>query len=826
MRKRTKILPIALAMTMVMSSVGTAFAAERGKENDSVESLLESMSLDQKIEQMLMPAFRFYTDENGQKQAMEELTPEAEAVIAEHNFGGIILFSENTKGTRKTVQIVNQMQKANAKNLSENKIPMFVSIDQEGGYITRLGTGTATCGNMALGASRSKEDAYDNGKIIGEELSSLGINVDFSPVMDVNNNPGNPIIGVRSFSSDPEIVAEIAPSMMKGIQSEGVMTALKHFPGHGDTSTDSHTGLPSIDKSLEELEKLELIPFQAGIDAGADMIMTAHIEYPKIESTKVRSIASGEEIYLPATLSKKIITGVLREKMGYDGVVVTDALEMDAIREHFTSENAVMRAINADVDLMLIPFDTSTNEGLSSVNTFIDMVHGMVTNGDIREEEIDNSVRRILELKEKYGILSSVRDADEDKAVKTVGSKEHHDREWDITSHAMTLIKNDADLLPIKVTKDDNCMVLVSREGEAIAAKYAIERLKTEGIIPKDADVPVEVYYKKDVEEFKEQLDKASSVVAISRMWGLKWLNPDDKDNGDEAVFLDKLTEYMHGQKKKVAVISDQLPYDAARITAADAILAAYSNKQMSIVPDWDKEENPTYGANIPVAVYTAFGGVSPKGKLPVDIPKLSSDYSLSEDVLYPIGTGLSYKATDAKANTVSADGRYMTQDGKTVIYPKKLPFIGSGWKKFLKNTPGIISIAENGAGVKSINIKMSSGKTGFAEVRKIKFTDGTVIKNPGIKIEIVPYEINSDNVSNVMDASKKNENIKKKQVRGLKVNFSDINLQNGSSITGKIKKKKIPAKYTTVTTDNGKKQISFKGPYFGTVPAELIGLN
>ena len=837
LRIRTaKTLSLLLTLTMIITNGCATLGAEIEENADPVESIIDSMSLNRKVEQMLMPTFRYYTDDSGEKQAMEELTAEAEKVLSEHNFGGVILFGENTKGSRKTARIVNQMQKANAKSLSDSKIPLFISVDQEGGYIARLGTGTDTCGNMALGASETTEDVYNNGVIIGEELNCLGINVDFAPVMDVNNNPANPVIGVRSFSSDPKKVAEIGPSMIKGLQSQGVMTSLKHFPGHGDTVTDTHSGLATIDKSLEELRKFELIPFQAGIDAGTDMIMTAHIEYPKIDNTTYTSVATGEKIHLPATLSRKIITGVLREDMGYDGVVVTDALEMDAISKHFKSEDAVRMAINADVDLILIPFDTSTNAGLASVNDYINKVSDMVNNGSITEEEIDNSVRRILKLKEKYGILSKFQEADENEAVKTVGSKEHHDKEWEITSHAMTLIKNDDSILPLKVSLNSPCIIFAAREGEAIAVRYAIERLKSDGKIPKDSDISVEVYYHNvtggghtvdEVEDYKAQLDKASSVLVISRMWGVKWLDPSDADNGDEAVFIDNLTEYMHGQGKKVAMISDHLPYDAARITSADAILAAYSNKQMSSAPDWAEEENPTYGPNIPVAVYTAFGGASPKGKLPVDIPKLKSDYSFSDDILYPIGTGLSYEkaVVKEKPNSIVTDGEYQTSEGKTVIYPKKLPYIGANWKKYLKNIAGIISIKGNGSTVKSIKIKKSSKKIGTIEIRKIKFSDGTVIKNPGIKIEIAPYEINTDNLAQVVDVSKKKENARKKQVKGLRVNFSDIELQNGGSAADKMKSRKIPAKYTSVTTEDGKKLVNFKGPYTGAVPAELIGL-
>ena len=231
----------------------------------------------------------------------------------------------------------------------------MLAIDQEGGIVYRLGSGTALPGNMAIGATNDPKLAKEAGQIIGRELSALGLNVDFAPVLDTNNNPQNPVIGLRSFSSDPNRVAYLGIPMMKGIQDYNVAVAAKHFPGHGDTAVDSHTGLPLVDKSLAELEKLELLPFKKAMDAGVDLLMTAHIQYPQIEKDQVVSKETGEKIYVPATLSDDILTGLVRKKYGYKGVIVSDAMGMDAIAKNFGEVEAVKMAIKAGVDLVLMP---------------------------------------------------------------------------------------------------------------------------------------------------------------------------------------------------------------------------------------------------------------------------------------------------------------------------------------------------------------------------------------------------------------------------------------------------------------------------------------
>ena len=397
----------------------------------SKEEMLSKMTTKEKIAQMLMPAFRTYDGVN-----VTNLNEKIENLIANYGFAGVILFAQNNSSTEQTLKLIDAMQKANIKN--EDRPQLLISVDQEGAGVTRLAEGTQGPGNMALGATGDSQNSYNMGAIIGTELNSIGYNVDFAPVVDVNNNPSNPVIGVRSFSDDANTVAQFGSKFMEGLKDKNIITSLKHFPGHGDTSTDSHTGLPRIEKTYSELKQNELIPFIKCIEDGAEMIMTAHIQYPKIETETYTSIKDGSEIELPATLSKKIITDILRNDLGYNGVVVTDAMEMQAIADNFDKLDSAKLAINAGVDIILIPVATTTAEELEALDEYITNVAELVDNGEILEENVNKAVLRILTLKENNGLLNTYSNTNLqtkiDNAKKIVGSKENHDKEWEINN--------------------------------------------------------------------------------------------------------------------------------------------------------------------------------------------------------------------------------------------------------------------------------------------------------------------------------------------------------------------------------------------------------
>ena len=608
-----------------------------------VEKLIENMPLKQKVTQMIMPDFRKWQEANQESpQDLTKVNAEVADAIDKYDFGGVILFAENVKETKQTLALTQDMQKAAIENKANNgKIPLLLAIDQEGGIVYRLGTGTALPGNMAIGATNDPKLAKEAGQIIGRELSALGLNVDFAPVLDTNNNPQNPVIGLRSFSSDPNRVAYLGIPMMKGIQDYNVAVAAKHFPGHGDTAVDSHTGLPLVDKSLAELEKLELLPFKKAMDEGVDLLMTAHIQYPQIEKDQVVSKETGEKIYVPATLSDDILTGLVRKKYGYKGVIVSDAMGMDAIAKNFGEVEAVKMAIKAGVDLVLMPTTLRSKADLTKIDTIVNAVVDAVQTGDISEERLNESVRRILTLKEKRGVLNfdpSARTAE--KAEEAVGSSLNRDLERKIAAAAVTVVKNEENTLPFKVQTGDHVLLLGAFENEVPGLNLGMRRLIADGVLPKDTSYVAKNFTKEStLDSLKEDLEKATHIVVISEIGYEGQL---DKDFWRTKIPTE-IVNYANTNHKKAAVLSISKPYDVANYPAAKAILAVYGNKGMD--PTESLKPDNAFGPNIPAGVEVIFNGKEHLGTLPVDIPKIVGGKMSETEYAYRIGHGLFYPA-------------------------------------------------------------------------------------------------------------------------------------------------------------------------------------
>ena len=338
-------------------------------EKSDAEIALEAMTLREKIGQMFIVRPEAL---GGSKTSFDDNMARA---LEEYPVGGVALFSGN---------IITPDALADfTKELSE--YGMFIGIDEEGGTVSRI----AKNNNFKVEAFHSMGDIAGEdaaryvGKTIGNYLKKYGVNLDFAPVADVNSNPDNPVIGKRAFSDNAETVSGMVSSAINGFHEAGIMTSIKHFPGHGDTNADTHTGYVRLDKTWDELRECELIPFADNL-AKTDMVMVSHITLPKVTDDG-----------LPATLSYDIVTEKLRGEMGYDGVVITDSMEMGAITSAYGAESAVM-AIKAGCDIVLMPLDFEEN---------FEAVISAVENGEITEEQINTSVLRILELKDKYGLL-------------------------------------------------------------------------------------------------------------------------------------------------------------------------------------------------------------------------------------------------------------------------------------------------------------------------------------------------------------------------------------------------------------------------------------
>lgn len=390
MKKYFKIL---VALSVLVVGVIIAFTMIKSKQQEnkpedetkikiarSPAEILERMTLEQKVGQMLVVRNRY-----------TEMTPEYAAEIAEIQPGGYIIFGENITTLAGTKQFIKDSRKkieeASTVTMRDGevvKIPAFMSVDQEGGLVQRLQMISdyppEYVGAMAeIGATGSTDQAYETGRLLAEECKSVGLNVDYAPVADIFSNPENTVIGDRAFGTDKDTVATMSNALARGLREGGVIPVLKHFPGHGDTVADSHQSLPVVTKTLDELAQNELYPFQKAIEAGAEMIMVAHIALPNV---------TGD--YTPASLSPMMVTDVLKGQLGYKGLVITDGLDMGALTQNYSNAEIAVKAVVAGADLLLTP--VSPAEAKSAI---LDAIK----NGTLSETRIDESVLKILELK-------------------------------------------------------------------------------------------------------------------------------------------------------------------------------------------------------------------------------------------------------------------------------------------------------------------------------------------------------------------------------------------------------------------------------------------
>ena len=330
------------------------------------EEMVASLSLDEKIAQLFFLDFR------------TESSEEAFEILENHAIGGVILFAENINTFEQTREFVRELQ-------SRSKIRLFIGIDEEGGRVVRTRALDVPAINSALqiGETGNPKNAGSSAETIASYISELGVNVDFAPVADVFTNPENTVIGDRAFSRDAETAAEFVIEFVEGLQSNGISACVKHFPGHGDTTVDSHYGIAAVDYTLEELTSREFVPFKKGIDAGVDFVMVGHISAPRVTGNNETAIFSD------------VIINILRQNLGFNGVIITDSLQMGAI--DLSSGEAAVKAFDAGIDILLMPrdFEEAFNALKTAVETSV-----------VSEQRLDESVKRIIELKIKRGLIS------------------------------------------------------------------------------------------------------------------------------------------------------------------------------------------------------------------------------------------------------------------------------------------------------------------------------------------------------------------------------------------------------------------------------------
>ncbi|MFG3038226.1 glycoside hydrolase family 3 protein [Streptomyces sp. NPDC048330] len=599
--RRTLLTVTAAAAAAAVTGVSTPAHAEPERYDDRrLRRIIDRMSLEEKVGQLfVMRVYGHSATEPDQADIDANLAEigvrTAAELVERYHVGGVIYFSwaHNTRDPRQIAELSNGIQRAAL--AGSTPVPVLISTDQEHGIVCRMGEpATLLPGAMALGAGGSPADARKAAQIAGAELAAVGIRQNYAPDADVNVNPANPVIGVRSFGSDPRAVAGLVAAQVKGYQRAGVAATAKHFPGHGDTAVDSHYGLPTITHTPEEWDRLDAPPFRSAIAAGIDSIMTAHIVVPALDPSED-----------PATLSRPILTGILRERLGYDGVVVTDSLGMEGVRTKYGDARVPVLALRAGVDQLLNPpkLDVAWNAVLAAV-----------TSGELTEARLDESILRILRLKAKLGLFRQayVTRSGVDRVVGTAAHLARADR---IAEATTTLLVNEGGFLPLSPSFHGSVLVVgadpASPSGTTgpptttlatalTGLGFTATALST-GITPTAARIEEAV------------AAAAGKDVVLVGTYNVTATSPQRT-----------LVARLVATGVPVVTVAIRNPYDVARIGGQRATLASYS---------WTDVE-------LRAAVRVLAGRARPRGRLPV--PVQSADDP--SEVLYPVGYGLSYR--------------------------------------------------------------------------------------------------------------------------------------------------------------------------------------
>ncbi len=554
---------------VLLGLIGQQFALAQTQKPDKkaekwVEKTLKSLTLREKIGQMVMVRMSGeFANLNSEKFA------ESRRQVEENHLGGFIVF----RGEANSIAaLTNEMQRL-------SKLPLLFAADYERGLRMQLRTGTPFTTNMGVGATGDTQAAYRQGKIIAEEMRAIGVNWLFAPVADINNNPDNPVINIRSFGANPAKVGEFANALAKGVRDGNALATLKHFPGHGDTATDSHIGLAKISANKTQLEAVELVPFKTAINGGVDSVMTAHLAVPNV---------AGDDI--PATLNPKISNDILRNELGFKGIITTDAMEMGAIKKNYSDEKSVVMAVKAGADIVLLPADAKKT---------IDAIEAAVKSSELTEARIDESVRRLLCAKYRLGLTEN-RFVDLTKVNKTV-EKPENVREANATAEkSITLLRNQNEMLPITTEKADKTLfVVIAADDDAVEGIALIPEIGRRA--PRAKIVRLDPRTTKD--EYEKVLDDAKKFDSIviapfvkrAALKGTVAL-PENQT---------KFVREMLGLNKPIAVIAFGSPYLIRQFPEVKTYVVTYAIEEVAQT----------------AAARTMFGEVPFQGKLPVSVP-------------------------------------------------------------------------------------------------------------------------------------------------------------------------------------------------------------
>ncbi|MCZ7460179.1 glycoside hydrolase family 3 protein [Streptomyces sp. WMMC940] len=593
---------VGAAAAALASGPAHAGSADRGPTRARLQRLISRMSLEEKVGQLFV--MRVYghsanaPDQVDIDANLREIGVRSAAELIErYHVGGIIYFvwAHNTRDPQQIAELSNGIQRAGL--AQPTPVPLLISTDQEHGIVARVGKpATLVPGAMALGAGGSRSDARKAARIAGTELAAMGIRQNYAPVADVNVNPANPVIGVRSFGSDPRAVSGLVASQVRGYQGAGIAATSKHFPGHGDTVSDSHYSLPTIHHTREEWSELDAPPFRAAIAAGIRSIMTAHIVVPALDPSED-----------PATLSRPILTGILREELGYDGVVVTDALDMAGVRQKYGDDRVPVLALKAGCDQLLNPPDLGV-----AWNAVLEAVRS----GELTEQRIEESILRILLLKDELGLFRQPF-VTRQGVDRTVGKRSHLAAADRIAQGTTTLLADPAGLLPLSRRRHRDVLVVgadpASPSGTTGPPTATLTKGFTElgftatalstGITPTAARIEEAV------------AAAAGKDVVVVGTYNVSATSP-------QRTLVSRLV----ATGVPVVTVAIRNPYDIAQLTGTGfaASLATYS---------WTDVE-------LRAAVRVIAGRAEPEGRLPVPVQRADDP----TQVLYPVGHGLRYR--------------------------------------------------------------------------------------------------------------------------------------------------------------------------------------
>ena len=557
----------------------------RVSDDRAIASLVGRMSLEQKVGQLFVQHFygASATTADQRNVPLYGVATPAE-VVAKYHLGGVIYFgwSGNLTDPQQIAGLSNGLQRAAIG--SGEPIPLQVATDQEQGPVIRFGApATQLPGAMALGAGRSTDDARRAAAITGSELKAVGIGVDYAPDADVNVNPANPVIGVRSFAASPNLVSSMVAAQVKGFQNDAQVTATaKHFPGHGDTAVDSHTGLPVITHTRAQWRELDAPAFRAAIKAGVDQIMTGHLVVPALDD-------SGE----PATLSRTILTDVLRNDLKFRGVVVTDSLAMEGVRTKYGDGEVAVRAIEAGVDQLLMT---------PAMDTAYNAVLGAVRSGRISTQRLDASVTRILQLKWKRGLFTQPY-VDPARIDDVVGTPAHRAQADAIAERGMTLLTDEAGVVPFAPAGRKVAVVGYGATATKTLAQEFTARGATATAL-ETGSAPTPALIEQAVANATE-----ADLAVVASMNASTEANKSQRD----------LVAALQRTGTKVAVVAVRNPYDINALPGVGTYLAAYSYNAVSVR----------------AAARVLLGEARATGRLPVDIPTADG-----AGVLYRFGAG------------------------------------------------------------------------------------------------------------------------------------------------------------------------------------------